>query len=248
MISNCGHDENGKYTGGKAGDQTGGEWAVIPWYDRPWNVVLRHPDGQTRALIAQLAQECAENEHIGYDQDSSGSNDAGRYSFWLRLKKAGYDPAKITADCETDCSGGVSAIVKAVGYLLDNNELQHVSIYCYTGNLKKALAAAGFEVLAAKKYLTSDEYLYAGDILLYEGHHTAINLTNGKHCQAYKVGWNKSSSGQWWYSTDGTDKSYYSSGVYLIDGKCYAFDADGWMVTQTGRFTTDDDGAINGIM
>lgn len=26
MISNCGHDERGKYSGGKAGDQTGTEW------------------------------------------------------------------------------------------------------------------------------------------------------------------------------------------------------------------------------
>ena len=29
MISNCGHDENGRYSGGKAGDQTGTEWQVI---------------------------------------------------------------------------------------------------------------------------------------------------------------------------------------------------------------------------
>ena len=32
MISNCGHDENGRYSGGKAGDQTGTEWQVINWY------------------------------------------------------------------------------------------------------------------------------------------------------------------------------------------------------------------------
>ena len=35
MISNCGHDENGRYSGGKAGDQTGTEWRVINWYNRP---------------------------------------------------------------------------------------------------------------------------------------------------------------------------------------------------------------------
>lgn len=34
MISNCGHDENGRYSGGKAGDQTGTEWQVINWYSR----------------------------------------------------------------------------------------------------------------------------------------------------------------------------------------------------------------------
>lgn len=42
LISNSGHDENGKYSGGKAGDQTGTEWALIPWYNRPWKCVLRH--------------------------------------------------------------------------------------------------------------------------------------------------------------------------------------------------------------
>ena len=35
MISNCGHDENNRYSGGKAGDQTGTEWRVINWYNRP---------------------------------------------------------------------------------------------------------------------------------------------------------------------------------------------------------------------
>lgn len=44
MISNSGHDEHGRYSGGAAGDQTGGEWARINWYSRPWNIVLRHPD------------------------------------------------------------------------------------------------------------------------------------------------------------------------------------------------------------
>ena len=46
MISNCGHDENNRYSGGKAGDQTGTEWRVINWYNRPWKCVLRHPDAK----------------------------------------------------------------------------------------------------------------------------------------------------------------------------------------------------------
>ena len=59
MISNCGHDERGKYSGGKAGDQTGTEWQVINWYNRPWKCVLRHPDAATRKLIAQMAKAAA---------------------------------------------------------------------------------------------------------------------------------------------------------------------------------------------
>lgn len=46
-------------------------------------------------------------------------------------------------------------------------------------NLRAALKAAGFEVLTENKYLTSDAYLLAGDILLNDGAHTATNLTDG---------------------------------------------------------------------
>lgn len=135
---------------------------MIPWYNRPWNYVLRHPDGAVRKKIVELARKAANNDMIGYDQGD-------RYSFWQQLEAVGYDPSKITVPCESDCSAGVAAIVKAVGYLMGNTKLQGVSIYCYTGNLRAALKAAGFEVLTASKYLASDKYLQAGDVLLYEG-------------------------------------------------------------------------------
>lgn len=172
MISNCGHDENGRYAGGRAGDQTGGEWAIIPWYNRPWNYVLRHPDPKVREEIAMLAERAAKNNLIGYDQNQ-------RTTYWQHLKASNYDPAQITIACEADCSSGVAANVKAAGYRLDIPALKNVSKDCYTGNLRAALKAAGFEVLTASKYLASPDYLLRGDILLYEGHHTATNLTNG---------------------------------------------------------------------
>lgn len=174
MISNSGSDESRKYSGGKAGDQTGTEWALISWYSRPWNYVLRHPDPKVRAKITELAIAAAKNDNIGYDQNE-------RYTYWTQLKACGYNPAKIKTKCEADCSAGVAANIKAVGYLLGIKELQNVSIYCYTGNLRAALIAAGFEVLTDSKYLTGDGYLFAGDILLYEGHHTATNVTDGTY-------------------------------------------------------------------
>lgn len=172
MISNCGHDENNRYSGGKAGDQTGGEWAIISWYNRPWNYVLRHPNTKVREEIALLAERAARNNLIGYDQNQ-------RTTYWKHLAASNYDPAQITVACEADCSSGVAANVKAAGYRLDITALKNVSKDCYTGNLRAALKAAGFEVLTASKYLTSPDYLLRGDILLYEGHHTATNLTNG---------------------------------------------------------------------
>lgn len=172
MISNCGHDERNKYSGGVAGDQTGTEWQVINWYNRPWKCVLRHPDATVRAVIASMAKAAAENNHIGYDQSQRGT-------FWDALSKCNYDPAKITTNCEADCSSGVAAIVKATGYKNGIDKLKNVSTACYTGNLRAALKAAGFEVITDSKYLTSDAYLLTGDILLNDGAHTAINLTNG---------------------------------------------------------------------
>lgn len=172
MISNSGHDERGKYSGGVSGDQTGGEWALINWYSRPWNFVLRHPNAQVREMLAQLSEEAARNNNVGYDQDQ-------RTTYWTQLAKVGYRPSKIAVKCESDCSAGVAANVKATGYLLGIDALKNVSKDCYTGNLRAALKKAGFQVLTESKYLTSDKYLLRGDILLYEYHHTAVNVTNG---------------------------------------------------------------------
>ena len=174
MISNCGHDENGRYSGGKAGDQTGTEWQIIPWYNRPWNVVLRFENQQVAQMIADIARAAAKNNLIGYDQNQ-------RTTYWLHLKASNYDPAQITIACEADCSSGVAANVKAVGYRLGIQTLKNVSVDAYTGNLRAVLKRAGAIVLTASKYLTSDKYLLPGDIMLYEGHHTAINLDVGSN-------------------------------------------------------------------
>lgn len=172
MISNCGHDENGRYSGGMAGDQTGGEWELIPWYSRPWNYVLRHPDAKVRETLAQLSEEAAKNNNVGYDQGQ-------RTTYWTQLERVGYRPSKIQVKCEADCSSGVAADVKATGYLIGIDALKNVSKDCYTGNLRAVLKKAGFQVLTASKYLTSDKYLLRGDILLLEYHHVAVNVTNG---------------------------------------------------------------------
>ena len=175
-ISNSGKDEKGKYTGGKAGDQTHEEWNIRDWYDRPWSVVLRYPDPEVRNLIAELAEKAANNDHIGYDQWE-------RTTFWKQLEASGYDPANITADCESDCSAGVAAIVKAVGFLKGIDKLKNVPETMYTGNERKNLKNAGFEAITDPNYLRSDANLVRGDILLYHNSksgsgHTAIYLSN----------------------------------------------------------------------
>lgn len=170
-ISNSGSDEHGNYKGGAAGDNTGREWYIRDWYNRPWNCVLRHPDPAVRACIADLATKAANNNKIGYDQYQ-------RETYWQELQKVGYDPAKITTACEADCSAGVIANIKAAGHLLGHKELQDITC-TYTGNMRSGLKAAGFACLTDSKYINGSSYLVAGDILLNDAHHTATAVTNG---------------------------------------------------------------------
>lgn len=170
-ISNSGSDENGKYKGGKAGDQTGKEWRIRDWYNYPWNCVLRHPLAEVRACLATMAVKAAENDNIGYDQ-------LQRDDYGIELAKNDYDPSKIKKPVESDCSKGVIDNTKGTGHTLGIPELQNIKA-TYTGNMRAAYKAAGFYVLTESKYLTSSDYLLAGDILLNDKHHTCTVITNG---------------------------------------------------------------------
>lgn len=175
-ISNCGADENGGYIGGKAGDQTGGEWKLCGWYDRPWYCVLRHPDAKVRQYHADMAEAAAKNNLIGYDQGQ-------RDTFGVQLQAAGDDPAKIKVACETDCSKGIIDITKAIGRKTGRKELQNITA-TYTKNMRSAYQAAGYKVLTANKYLTGPDYLLPGDILLNDDYHTATNISKGSKAGA----------------------------------------------------------------
>ena len=183
-IANSGKDENSAYRGGAAGDQTGHEFELRKWYSRPWTVVLRHPDAAVALLIARLGCAAALNDKIGYDQDQRGT-------YWTQLKQAGYDPSRITAACEEDCTAGVSANVKAAGALMGIQALEDLPL-CSSRNMKQAFVKAGFVALTASKYLTGPECLFPGDILLCENHHAATNVTVGK---AVRGEWDKAMDG-----------------------------------------------------
>lgn len=174
MISNSGHDENGKYSGGKAGDQTGQEWCIRKWYNRPWTHCIVFENAKIRECICELSIEAANNDNVGYDQGN-------RTSYYEALEDAGFRPKNIKVKCEADCSSGVAANVKATGYLLNIPALKNVSIDAYTGNLVAVLKKAGAKIYTDKKYLTSETYLKDGYILLYEGHHVCVYVGNGKH-------------------------------------------------------------------
>lgn len=174
-ISNSGSDENGGTHGGKAGDQTGREWQLKSFYKRPWTVVLRYPDQTVALKIAELGIAAALNNNIGYDQYQ-------RATYWTQLKAVGYDPSKIDANhkCEQDCTAGVTANVRACGYIFGLPALQALDTSgTRSSNMRARFVKAGFKALTASKYLTSGKYLFPGDILLYENHHAATNVTCG---------------------------------------------------------------------
>lgn len=217
LISNSGGDEYGGIAGGTAGDQTGGEWNIRSWYSRPWYCVLRYPDKNVRELIAELAIEAANNNKIGYDQYQ-------RDTYWQQLQAVGYRPSKITTPCEADCSAGVIANTRAVGYLLNIPALKNVSA-SYTGNMRNGFAAAGFQVLTDSKYLTSSAYLVPGDILLNDGAHTATNLGIGSS-SGYSSGGGSSSS-------SGLGKNITSTPTKDIQSM---LNEAGWSLTVDGSF------------
>lgn len=179
-ISNCGSNENGKTTGGKAGDQTGKEYRVISWYSRPWKCVLRFPDPKVGEEIARISEAAAKNDNVGYCQTH-------RRTYHDELKAANWNPAAIKKPVETDCSASTLANIIAAGHKCGIAALKQINPDGYTGNMRAALKKAGFTVLTDSKYLTSSDYLLPGDILLNDNAHAAVNLTAGPKAKAAAV-------------------------------------------------------------
>ena len=179
-VSNCGHDENNKYSGGQAGDQSGTEWYLCPWYSYPWDYVIRWKDEALANLFADLAIEAAQNNLIGYDQFQ-------RDTFWVNLADSNYRPSQITVPCEADCSSSTSSLIKAVGHLKGIKDLQNISpshnTWTLTEYFKSAVAQKYFTVLTGK-YLTDPSLARRGDINLNTNNHVNITVDNGANSGA----------------------------------------------------------------
>lgn len=191
-MSNCGHDENNRYSGGKAGDQTGTEWYLRPWYAYPWNYILRWKDEELANLFADLAVEAAQNNNVGYDQGQ-------RTTFGVELQKVGWRPSKIKTPCEADCSKGTIDLIRAVGYIKGIAELQNChNVMSYTGNMmtwfRSTAGKKYFEILTGK-YLTSSSLAKRGDINLNTSHHVNITVDNGVNVGSEKGYLEKGDSG-----------------------------------------------------
>lgn len=170
MIAHASHDERGKLSGGAAGDQTGQEVCIRTWYNRPWNVVIRMKEPAMRESVARAMESAARNDHIGYDQGQ-------RNTALAAARTVGYDPARITKDCETDCSALVTLACIHAG--IPEAALFKGGNSATTSTLKARLKATGkVGIYTSKDYTAKTDKLIRGDILLYEGHHTAV-VTQG---------------------------------------------------------------------
>lgn len=163
-IGHASIDEKGKTIGGAASDQTGKEVCSRDWYNKSWTHVVRPKKEAVANGIVTACQAACANDNIGYDQGE-------RTTLYTQAVAVQYDLSKIKTKCECDCSSLVAVCVNAAGV--------KVSKDIYTGNMVEALKATGdFDVLTDSKYLTSDDYLKAGDILVCKGH-TVMVLGNG---------------------------------------------------------------------
>lgn len=164
-IGHARMDENNGAKNGKAGDQTSKEVVIQDWYSHKsgWQVVFRPKDTAIAEKIAKAAEDICTNDNIGYDQSK-------RTTLYYKAKAANWNIYKITEKCECDCSSFVTVCVNVAGIAISKD--------MYTGNQKAVLSSTGkFKVLTNKKYLTSQNYLKRGDVLLGQGH-TAIVVSD----------------------------------------------------------------------
>lgn len=172
MTVKIGHasiDERGKIKGGTAGDQTGKELCIRNYYKRSWTVVLRPNDPIVAEKSAKACEDGCNNPNIGYDQNQ-------RNSLHSLLKKNGYKMSTV-GKCETDCSAFMTACAISAGV----TKLEYASNAPTTSTMRKAFVGSGaYTALIGSTYLNSDMYLKRGDILVSEGHHTVMVLSNGE--------------------------------------------------------------------
>lgn len=173
-IAHASLDENRTTKNGQAGNQNGKEVCIRQWYNKPWTVLLRHPNRDVREQIATIAETLASppyNTLIGYDQNE-------RNSFHKVAQSVGYNLLDFINRhelCETDCSAFVTCVCLFAGL----KKLEYTGNAPTTSTMKSTFKAAGFNVLTDSRYVSGIDYLSKGDILLKPGSHVVIVLDDG---------------------------------------------------------------------
>lgn len=167
FIGSARHDENGRYRGGKKGDQTGQEVCTQKYYEYPskggwicWR--FKNPYNGSAMKDAML-RFCADNR-IGYSMSD-------RYSLLNMLKKNGNE---VTGNCNTDCS----MLIRACILWVTGEDIGDFT----TASEGTALKKSGMFVEVGKVNGRSD--LYEGDILVTAKKGHTVVVTTGISRQA----------------------------------------------------------------
>lgn len=178
MVGSARIDERGRAHGGKAGDQ-GREVATQAWYkhSKGW-VLLRAKNPIVRGYIADAMQAACDNRRIGYDQYQ-------RLTLYNQVKDKGFDPAKATKPCETDCS----ALVRVCALYAFGKCGIYEPVKNFTTHAQAAvLVGTGwFDKLTEWKYTAKSDYLKRGDILVTKRQgHTVVVMDDGAKAEPEK--------------------------------------------------------------
>lgn len=185
VIYHASKDERGKYSGGKAGDQTGQEVFSRAWYSRPWTAAYEPPTEKIGGKVAKLAKDACDNDCIGYDQSQ-------RNTLLEQARKCIWSLKDIKALCECDCSSLACIVVIAAAEGACESTLYSGGNCKTSSTIGAALKKLGWVEHTEKKYLESSDYIGEGWILVVAGKHVAINGTKGR---CYASGSSSANSG-----------------------------------------------------
>ena len=176
MAVRIGHasiDENGRISGGKAGDQTGKEVCIRDWYNKPWNVMIVCNDDEIAKKAAKYMQAICNDPDFGYDQSQrvTGYNEIVKHGGTVEaVSKAG--------PSEFDCSSLVSSCYRLAG-------VTEISPSNATGTMRNAFKSVKrngkdlFTIYTDSAHVNTSDYARVGAIYLKEGSHVVMALDNG---------------------------------------------------------------------
>ena len=178
-------DENGKATGGKAGDQTGKEVSEQAFYmhSKGW-LCFRAKDVSVANALAKAMQDACANNNIGYDQ--------GNRAIMTMLKNYG-SMDKIKEKTETDCSN----LVRGCIYQAAGIDVGSFSTAAEPAVLRKS---GLFDEVEIK----SEKDVYNGDILVTKSKGHTVIATSGRarSGKAYTGEWPKLPDRGWFKNGD----------------------------------------------
>lgn len=234
-IAHSSIDENGKARGGKAGDQTKKEVCIRNWYNTSWQYVIRFNDPEMGKKAAEIMEQIALNDNIGYDQSE-------RNTLLAEAEKVNFDIKKIKTKCESDCSSAIT--VALIGAGVPKEAVYKWNNCSTTSTLRKNLLATGLvTVFSTTKYTRSCEYAKKGDIYLKEGSHVIMVIDDAPNTTKEETVKTKLTLGQKVRLKDGA--KYYNgktipSWVFKCDLYVRRIDGDNIV------FSTLKTGAITG--